>query len=57
MKRVSYAKPLGYIEYVGKCTIQKVDAIGKKYKVFAGTCFWRFATIQQARSFAMNYHG
>ena len=45
-------KPLGYIEKKGSCIIKKVSNYGKKYKVFKGMSFWRFATIQQARKFA-----
>ena len=47
-----FTKPLGYMERRGSCIIKKVSSYGKKYIVYEGQCFWRFATIQQARTFA-----
>ena len=47
-------KPIGYIEKLGRCLIKKVGNYGKKYIVYEGQCFWRFATIRQAREFV--YH-
>ena len=47
-----FTKPIGYIEKVGRCIIKKVSSYGRKYVVYEGQCFWRFATIHQARAFA-----
>ena len=46
-----FTKPIGYIEQRGRWVIKKVKAYGKKYIVYEGQCFWRFATIRQAREF------
>ena len=48
----SYVKPIGYIEKIGGCVLKKVSAYGKKYIVYKGCYYCRFATIQQARLFA-----
>ena len=47
-----YTKPIGYIEQIGRCVIKKVANYGKKYIVYEGMCFWRFADIHKARKFA-----
>lgn len=49
-----FTKPIGYIEKHGRCIIKKVMAYGKKYIVYEGQCFWRFATIHQAREFVFD---
>lgn len=46
-------KPVGYIEHVGHCIIKKVSNYGKKYTVYKGVLFWRFADIHKARQFAI----
>lgn len=48
----THVKPVGYIERVGDCIIKKVANYGKKYIVYQGRCFWRMATIRQARLLA-----
>lgn len=54
MTTTKHYKPVGYVESIGQCIIKKVAHYGKKYIVYKGQCFWRFATIQQARKFAQS---
>jgi len=46
------SKPIGYIERIGRCVIKKVSLYGKKYIVYEGQVFWRFATLRRARHHA-----
>ena len=55
MKKGKFTKPIGYIEHIGDYIIKKVANYGKKYIVYKGQCFWRFATIQQAREFSAKH--
>lgn len=45
--------PIGYIEKRGRCTIKKVRDYGYKYRVYYAQSFRQFATIGQAREFAL----
>jgi len=47
-----FTKPIGYIEEIGGYVIKKIYDRGKKYIVWKGAIYWRFANIQQARKFA-----
>ena len=46
-------KPLGYMEKIGSCVIKKVSHYGKKYIVYKGQLFYRFADLRKAREFAL----
>lgn len=50
-------KPVGYIEKVGRCTIKKVQHYGYKYRLFIGQCFYKFASLEQARAYAKQRDG
>ena len=48
-----FNKPIGYVEKMEGYIIKKVSNYGKKYIVYKGQCFWRFADIHKARKYAM----